>query len=399
MVNYINILQLIPVFISLFFGIFLLTFKKSNHKDNKILGVFMLILFVLLLSNFFYYIRQYFIVVYFRYYIVLPLVLSIPPALFLYIEALTVEGFEFTRKKLRHFYPAIFILILNLVFYGTLPDKEKFLFVVKGYLLDFSKESIHMRIVYEIKKFTDIIYYVQIVVYIILMIISFKRHKNNIERYFSYKEGISLNWLKIFIIIFIILSSLDAFENILSLQLRKYWEIIDAIEIILYVYFLGYFGIKQMLIYSNETPVAQKNENIEQKNNLKNNIQDKYINSPLSETQKSEIIKGINYFMEQEKLFLNNKLTIDVLSDKLKTNKKYLSQTINETYKKNFYSFVNEYRIKEAEKLLKSIESKKLSIEGIAKSVGFNSKSSFNSAFKKYTGLTPSSYKIQNSTD
>ncbi len=99
MISYINILHITPVLISLFFGVFLLTFKSNNHKANKILGVFMLLLSILLLSNFFYYIRLYSIVIYVRYYFVLPLVLCIAPALLLYIEALTVEGFEFTKKK------------------------------------------------------------------------------------------------------------------------------------------------------------------------------------------------------------------------------------------------------------------------------------------------------------
>lgn len=399
MISYVNILHIIPVLISLFFGVFLLTFKSNNNKANKILGVFMLLLSLLLFSNFFYYIRLYSVVVYVRYYFVMPIVLCVAPALLLYIEALTVEGFEFTKKKFRHFYPAILILILNLLLYGSLSNDDKYKFVVNGHLLDFTKESFHIRAVYAIKNFSDIVYYVQIVVYIILMIILFKRHKNNIEKYFSYKEKISLNWLKIFIITFVFLSILDIFEDIFSLQLREYWEIIDAVEIILYVYFLGYFGIKQTVIYAAQSPILYKKLNPVQKNVAFNDHENKYVASCLSETQKNDIITGINSLMERDKLFLNSKLTIDVFANKLKTNKKYLSQTINEKYNKNFYSFVNEYRIKEAKKLLNNTEYKNLSIEGIAATVGFNSKSSFNSAFKKITGLTPSSYVIQNLTD
>ena len=74
----------------------------------------------------------------------------------------------------------------------------------------------------------------------------------------------------------------------------------------------------------------------------------------------------------------------------MNTNKSYLSQVINEYFRKNFSTFVNEYRVKEASRLLLEKESENYTIEAIANSVGFKSKSAFNSAFKKFTGITPS---------
>jgi AraC-like DNA-binding protein len=79
-----------------------------------------------------------------------------------------------------------------------------------------------------------------------------------------------------------------------------------------------------------------------------------------------------------------------ILAEKLNTNKSYLSQVINEYFRKNFSTFVNEYRVKEASRLLLEKESENYTIEAIANSVGFKSKSAFNSAFKKFTGITPS---------
>ncbi|RTZ81689.1 MAG: AraC family transcriptional regulator, partial [SAR324 cluster bacterium] len=69
-------------------------------------------------------------------------------------------------------------------------------------------------------------------------------------------------------------------------------------------------------------------------------------------------------------------------------NRTYISQTINEKFNKNYSSFINEYRIKEAQKLL--LKDTNLTYEGIGFEVGFKSKSAFNSAFKTYTGVTPS---------
>jgi AraC-like DNA-binding protein len=94
----------------------------------------------------------------------------------------------------------------------------------------------------------------------------------------------------------------------------------------------------------------------------------------------------------KEKLFLNEKLTIDDMADKMETNSKYLSQVINESHNQNFYTYINAFRIQEAQKLLKDKYHQKYSIQGIARLAGFSSKSSFNEAFRRVTGMTPSEY-------
>ena len=78
---------------------------------------------------------------------------------------------------------------------------------------------------------------------------------------------------------------------------------------------------------------------------------------------------------------------------KLHSNRNYLSQIINEHFNVNFNNFVNEYRIKESRKLLLSSKYENYTIEGIATTVGFHSKTTFNNAFKKFTGVTPSFFR------
>lgn len=97
--------------------------------------------------------------------------------------------------------------------------------------------------------------------------------------------------------------------------------------------------------------------------------------------------------MEKDKLFLNPKLTILECARAIKSNEKYLSNYLNQIHLSNFNTFVNNYRIEEAKKILISEESEKYTIETLAKMSGFNSKSSFNTLFKKVTGKTPSEYK------
>lgn len=96
--------------------------------------------------------------------------------------------------------------------------------------------------------------------------------------------------------------------------------------------------------------------------------------------------------MDEEHLFLNPEITLADVSKKLNTNTAYLSRTMNEKIGNNFNNFINQYRINEAKRLLIDKAHQHLSIEGIAKTAGFKSKSVFNAAFKKMTGVTPSFY-------
>lgn len=126
-------------------------------------------------------------------------------------------------------------------------------------------------------------------------------------------------------------------------------------------------------------------ERIEKENILKQPRSNQAFNEPM--------VDQINNLLNNDKLYTNNNLTIELLADKLNTNRTYLSRVINQTFNCNFSSLINKYRINEARKLLSDPKFESYSIEGIAFEVGYNSKSVFNNAFKKQTGLTPSFYK------
>jgi AraC-like DNA-binding protein len=97
-------------------------------------------------------------------------------------------------------------------------------------------------------------------------------------------------------------------------------------------------------------------------------------------------------FMQKTKIYLDTEISLEVLASKVKIPKHHLTQLLNERFKKNFYAFINEYRITEAIKRLKDANSDE-NILSLAFDCGFNSKSSFNNYFKKLTGLTPSLYR------
>jgi AraC-like DNA-binding protein len=96
--------------------------------------------------------------------------------------------------------------------------------------------------------------------------------------------------------------------------------------------------------------------------------------------------------MEHDKLFLDNELGLPGIAEKLGISIHDTSYLINEVTGSNFYNFVNKYRVEEAKNLLASASLEKLNILGIAFAAGFNSKTAFNTAFKKWTGVSPSEY-------
>lgn len=118
----------------------------------------------------------------------------------------------------------------------------------------------------------------------------------------------------------------------------------------------------------------------------------KYKNNGLSISLAKEMKDKLVFLMESDKLFLDNSLTLDVLSEELNLSRHHTSQLINEHFQVNFFEFVNNYRIDEAMKLLEDHKNK-LNINQIIYAAGFNNRTSFYNAFKKKTGVSPKSYR------
>ncbi len=105
-----------------------------------------------------------------------------------------------------------------------------------------------------------------------------------------------------------------------------------------------------------------------------------------------ELFDELVLLMNSKKRYLDPDVTLSIIAKEMNSNTTYLSRVINSFSGKNFNHFVNEFRVKEARLMLADPENSRYSIEGIARSVGFNSRSVFNTAFKKITGVTPSFY-------
>lgn len=149
--------------------------------------------------------------------------------------------------------------------------------------------------------------------------------------------------------------------------------------------------IKEILINQKEEILLKLNE-YEAKQKTETSVE-KYASSKLSETERDEIFKKINKYLDEVKVFLNEDITLPVLAKQLNVPTNILSQTINSKTNQNFNDFINGFRINEAKFRLLNSEYQNLTIEAIGKSVGFNSRTTFINAFKKITNYTPSEYK------
>ena len=122
---------------------------------------------------------------------------------------------------------------------------------------------------------------------------------------------------------------------------------------------------------------------------------EKYQGSLLSALQSKTLSEQLETLMQSQKPYLNDTLEISTLAQILKTHPKNLSQAINENFHRNFFDYVNTYRVQEAQKMLTDPSRQDHKIYEIMYEVGFNSRSSFNTAFKKVTGLTAGQYRKQ----
>ncbi len=119
----------------------------------------------------------------------------------------------------------------------------------------------------------------------------------------------------------------------------------------------------------------------------------KYQKSTLTPEQKYAILSKLDQLLTVDKFYLQSTVSLGGLAKSLNTTTHHLSQVINESKGYTFQELIGQYRIKESKKLLKDPSKSHLKIENIATMVGYNSKSAFNTAFKKYSGVTPTEFK------
>ncbi len=285
------------------------------------------------------------------------------PVIYLYVRSF------FGQKDNRfylHFIPAALVLIVLSPFFA-----EQFL---SPLLLKLHHSSFKVFNIYNSSEviFDLLAYYLHISIYLIL---SFSYLKKQLDKGVDYqKHGFTI-WIKRFLQFYFLIVIIGILNFILSpfFDLEENVQIIANFLIVSHVFVVSYLGYnnQRLLYYSKGL---------------------KYRSSKLSKEKELKYLDLLLKYFETNKPYLDQELTLVKISKDLNISSNYLSQIINSNFNKGVSDFVNEYRIELAKKYLLDINRKNITIEAIGNEVGFKSKSSFNAAFKKLCGTTPSQY-------
>ena len=378
-----EVLILIGAFQAIFFTVLVLS-KKGKSVADKILALW-LVIFAAHLA-FVYYSYQKGHVFYINYgHLPSGAIVIYYSLMYVYTQALISKENVFKAKWLFHVIPTGITYISVIPFY-QLPYEEK-----ANLVTNLTTDPYLSFVLGIIILFATI--------YLIATLKLLQRHKISIRKMFSYEEDIDLNWLRILafllVLLWIVISVLIAQVYYLEVTNFLMFPIDHMIldmqgnsAFVIFIFLLGYFGIKQQVIYA--VPIANSTSEVPEK--IKENVVNQYQKSGLKNDDAKNHLKQLIQFMEEEQPYLDGKLSLKEVAFKLNISTNHLSQVINEKLEKNFFDFVNGYRVDLVKKKMNNPTNKNFTLLSLAFDCGFNSKSSFNSIFKKHTALTPSQY-------
>jgi AraC-like DNA-binding protein len=292
-----------------------------------------------------------------------PTFLLIAPLLSFYIDELTGKRVTLSLKSLLHFVPFAFIVLCSLTFNSIREDNLIIVFLRQ-----------HPRL-------PIIIFWAIMVVQFSWYQVVFQRkwqmYQQLLRQEVSNTEGVNLSWVKFFMAVFLVINVffLVALFTVIHFDYSQWlWKAADII-FSLSVFALGYKGILQREIFytegkRKEPPAAVREPNLD-----------------------FQLIDQLKLYMIEKKPYLDPELTLSSLAKNVGMSRTQLSQVINDGLGENFYDFVNKYRVEEVKRLMTDPSAKNFNLLGIALEAGFKSKSTFNLIFKRFTGLTPTEYR------
>lgn len=308
------------------------------------------------------------------------------PVLFLYITSVTAKTQSFRWVYLYHFIPFITVF---LAFSGYIFNTDNVTFS------NYNSSGLFFTIGQYTWFFTTHVYF-------IFCLIKLHQYRSRIKSFFSYKRKVDLKWLLVLtygfaVFLFYMLTYL-LLKSYLNITIPIFGAHLTWFFMVLYIFLIGVFGFRQRDVfissvqqdgYDNKNVIEHKDSSvrIDSAENLK------YAKSKLDSKDAERILKTLQDYMSSEKPYLNCDLDIRMLGQYLGISPHKLSQVINSRLNRNFFEFVNHYRVEYAKQLLKDEAGKHLKIMAIGYDAGFNSKSTFYSVFRKYCNETPAQYR------
>lgn len=299
-----------------------------------------------------------------------PFVWTLGPLLYLYVVA--VRNGQIKTVHWLHLAPfAIYAIYMIATFYA-LPAGAKIAFV----------EDVMTR--------PDAPYWTLTVVrlvyngaYVGLVLTLLSRHRAEVEEAHSEISSLSLDWIRKLTYALLIVLGVAVFFYLLAFAewivfLQANYLIAFVMSVI--VYAMGYIGMTQPELHGELISVKQNDAPVSAK-------------AVFPDDRVQKVFSDLKLIMQRDRLYLDSSLNIQQLSDHINQPKYLVSTAINDLAGMNFHDFVNAYRIEEVKRRLKDPAFESYTVLAIAMDSGFNSKSSFNAAFRKHTGQTPSAFK------
>lgn len=360
-----KILEFISAFVLIIFSVFILVQKRGNRPARIFLAAFLLcrsaIQVAYGLMNYPDFIYQFPDIAFTG----VPFLFLYAPFLFLYTKAATSSDYRFRPVEYFHFVPAAFLFVFFLLTFHMKSYDERLTLLETGSL----KENI----------ITDINWlWLQFAIYCFGCIYLLTTYRNRIRQYNSSYDHERLAWLYFLVLGFLIWKGI-----FISGYLFRVFSGSYALLFKIFIDLGFLFYASMIIIKGLQLPhVVLHIENGKM-----------YRNSPLTEEDIGSYLDTIDRVMREEKPYLNASLTLKELARLCRMPEHYLSQLLNEGLQQNFYNYVNLFRVEEAKQLLSDPENKEMTVLEILYTAGFNSKSVFNTAFKKQERITPTEYR------
>ena len=376
--NSFAVLNLMGAIQGLLLALALVTIKRGNRTANLLLAAFAAMVSVLVTWTL---PTQ-------RYVSLMPHLLRVNhpfdfaagPLLYLYVRALTSRRPKLKKSDLLHFIPLGLCVLYLIPYYRQSGE-----FKLNQYYSGANAQWYYLRVSLAIP---------QALVYLILGGIRIVRYRHEIKDRESPAERAVLFQIRFFVLSFSALWLAALLRYVFDLRYpayRPYTNVILPLGATIILYMMAYFGLRrpETLVGADEPlpaekPEAEKPEVPPAK---------KYEKSTLTLERSDFYLKKLLAVMETEKPYTDHDLSLSKLAANLSLPTHHLSQIINERLNQNFFDFINSYRVEEAKRKLLDPAKKHYSLLVIAEEVGFNSKSAFNTAFKKQTNLTPSEFR------
>lgn len=372
-INLLPTIAVVTMFISLFLSFFLVTVKTEHKLSNRLFAFFLVLTAIDITSSLGHLFE---ISLTARIFISSFFFLQLP-TFYLYVLSVCYSDFKLKPKHLLH---TGTFLIANLVL------MPRFYMVNQAAKISFlEKSSSRLEI-----QLNHVFMHVQMILYLVAaFMILRKARKIYLENYAGASIE-SLNWLFQFTVALTAFYAIALLKNIF--KFTEYAGISDWLKIglllfaMVTIFWYLYKALNNPSLFRNVDSKLKLVKHIiyEEKNGEDLTVSDEEFDEELV------ILKE---YMMEEKPFLNPNLTIQDISKEIEIPVRDLSILINHKLGQHFYDFVNTYRIEQAMDTLKDATKNKVTILEILYEVGFNSKSSFNAAFKKHTGKTPTSYR------